>query len=59
MWAVLDLPPVLLEIGITLLVLAPLRNSKVLSHKIPVDLILSFPSLTRLTSVEPNPQSSV
>ena len=30
----------------------------ILFHKISVDLILRFPSLSRLTSVEPNPQSS-
>ena len=33
------------------------RHKQVLFHKISVNLILSFPSLTHLTSVELNPQS--
>ena len=33
------------------------RKFVILFHKISIDLILSFPSLTYLTSVEPNPQS--
>ena len=38
---------------------APLCNTKILFHKISVDLTLIFPSLTRLGSMEPNPQSSL
>ena len=34
-------------------------NLKILFHKISVDLILSFPNLTRLISMELNPQPSV
>ena len=38
---------------------APLCNTKILFHKISVDLTLIFPTLNRLGSMEPNLQSSV
>ena len=49
-WAVLDLPPILfIKLELYCERFAFLHNSKMLFHKISVDLILRFPSLTRLS----------
>ena len=56
----LDLLPILfIKLELHCWLFAPLHNLKILFHEISVDLILSFPSVTRLTSMEPNLQYSV
>ena len=57
-WALLDLPPILfIKLELYCRRFAPLHNSKILFHKISVDLILRFPSL--ILSFQCGAQSSI